>query len=151
MTPKAGRGRFEAPSGRVPAGREPVRARVGLPVWQELGAAQAPAPADEAAGYARPRTRADCLAGGSNAQRPCPWVSCAAHLALDVRDHGSYATVKESFPGVEVWEMAETCALDVADRGGVTAEEVAALLNLTVERARKVEALAVERVEAGAE
>ena len=47
--------------------------------------------------------------------------------------------------------MAETCALDVPDRGGVTAEEVAALLNLTVERARKVESLAVERVEEGAE
>jgi hypothetical protein len=94
----------------------------------------------------RPRTRGDCLSGGRNAQRPCPWVSCAAHLALDVRDRGAYATVRETFPGVEVWDMPETCALDVADRGGAALEEVAALMNLTPERAGRVEALAVERV-----
>ena len=35
--------------------------------------------------------------------------------------------------------MAETCALDVADRGGITLEEVGAILNLTRERIRQVE------------
>jgi DNA-directed RNA polymerase sigma subunit (sigma70/sigma32) len=35
--------------------------------------------------------------------------------------------------------MAETCSLDVADRGGITLEEVGAILNLTRERIRQVE------------
>jgi hypothetical protein len=35
--------------------------------------------------------------------------------------------------------MSETCALDVADRGGTTLEEVGAIMNLTRERIRQVE------------
>jgi DNA-directed RNA polymerase sigma subunit (sigma70/sigma32) len=35
--------------------------------------------------------------------------------------------------------MAETCALDVADRGGATLEEVGDLLNITRERVRQME------------
>ena len=35
--------------------------------------------------------------------------------------------------------MTETCALDVADRGGITLEDVGILLNLTRERIRQVE------------
>jgi DNA-directed RNA polymerase sigma subunit (sigma70/sigma32) len=35
--------------------------------------------------------------------------------------------------------MAETCSLDVADRGGITLEDVGAILNLTRERIRQVE------------
>lgn len=101
-------------------------------------------PADEFADLARPKTRADCLPGGCNEERPCPWVSCAAHLALEVREHGTYASVKVSFPDVEVWDMAETCILDVADRGGATLEEVAALMNLTHERVRQIETRALE-------
>lgn len=146
MTPKAGLGRLDPSSGRAPTGREPVRtrARVGLPVLSEVGSGGGP---DGFVEPARPQTRADCLPGGRNAQRPCPYVSCAAHLALEVRSHGTYATLRESFPGVEVWDMVETCVLDVADRGGAALEEVAALMNLTPERARQVEALAMERVE----
>jgi hypothetical protein len=125
-----------------------------LPVLREVGATRRPRSLPEAVAgggdegeaveVPRPRTRGDCLPGGCNAQRPCPFVSCAAHLALEVRGHGSYATIKETFPGVEVWEMAETCALDVADRGGAALEEVAALLNLSPERAAQIEALATE-------
>jgi hypothetical protein len=35
--------------------------------------------------------------------------------------------------------MSETCALDIADRGGTTLEEVGAIMNLTRERIRQVE------------
>jgi DNA-directed RNA polymerase sigma subunit (sigma70/sigma32) len=35
--------------------------------------------------------------------------------------------------------MAETCSLDVADKGGITLEEVGEILNLTRERIRQVE------------
>lgn len=95
-------------------------------------------PTDE---YQRPQTRGDCLAGGSNAARPCPWVSCTRHLAVEVDDYNG--NIKLNFPDLEVWEMGETCSLDVADRGGVTLAEAGDALNLTRERIRQVEAIAM--------
>jgi len=85
----------------------------------------------------RPTTRADCLAGGVNEERPCPWVSCKYHLALDVNPE--IGSVKINFPDKEPWELVETCALDVADRGGITLEEVGELTNVTRERTRQIE------------
>ena len=81
----------------------------------------------------RPRTRADCI----NGPRPCLHVSCKHHLYLDVNPETG--SVKVNFPDKEVWELEETCALDVADRGGITLEEVGAIMNLTRERIRQVE------------
>jgi hypothetical protein len=81
----------------------------------------------------RPTTRAEC----SDAPRPCPFVSCQHHLYLDVS--ARTGAIKLNFPDLEVWEMTETCALDVADRGGTTLEEVGAIMNLTRERIRQVE------------
>lgn len=81
----------------------------------------------------RPQTRADCGSG----PRPCPWVSCKHHLFLDVNPETG--SIKLNFPDKELTEMRETCALDVADRGGITLEEVGAILNLTRERIRQVE------------
>jgi len=81
----------------------------------------------------RPRTRADC----SNGQRPCPWVSCKHHLYLDVNPETG--SIKLNFPDVELEDMRDTCSLDVADRGGITLEEVGEILNLTRERIRQVE------------
>ncbi len=83
--------------------------------------------------HERPTSRADCKDGA----RPCPFVSCKYHLYLDVNP--ATGSIKLNFPHLEVWEMAETCALDVADRGGVTLEEVGEILNLTRERIRQVE------------
>ena len=81
----------------------------------------------------RPSSRAECAGG----ERPCPFVSCKYHLFLDVNpDTGS---IKLNFPHMEVWEMQETCALDVADKGGITLEEVGEIMNLTRERIRQVE------------
>jgi hypothetical protein len=48
-------------------------------------------------------------------------------------------SIKLNFPDIEVWEMTETCALDVAERGGVTLEEVGEIMNLTRERIRQLE------------
>jgi hypothetical protein len=81
----------------------------------------------------RPETRAEC----QSMPRPCPFVSCSHHLYLDVNP--SSGAIKLNFPHLEVWEMKETCALDVADRGGITLEEVGEILNLTRERIRQVE------------
>jgi hypothetical protein len=89
----------------------------------------------------RPETRAECLPGGRNEARPCPYASCVHHLALDVSERSG--AIKSNFPHLEVWEMPETCALDVADRGGATLEEVAAAMNLTRERVRQLETRAL--------
>jgi hypothetical protein len=102
-------------------------------------------PVEEHASYQRPLVRGDCLAGGSNAARPCPWVSCAQHLALDV--HEGTGNVKVTLPGADMEPdldaMRDTCALDVADRGGETLDEVGAATNLTRERIRQLEAVAL--------
>src|SRR5580693_9842182 len=89
-----------------------------------------------------PSTRADCVGG----ERPCPFVSCKHHLYLDVS--ARTGAIKLNFPDLEVWEMSETCALDVADRGGTTLEEVGAIMNLTRERIRQVEVKGLAKLEA---
>ena len=81
----------------------------------------------------RPRTRAECAHG----QRPCPWVSCKHHLYLDVNPRTG--TIKLNFPDLEPWELEHTCALDVADDGGHTLEQVGDITNLTRERIRQLE------------
>jgi hypothetical protein len=92
--------------------------------------------------YWKPRTRIEC----SDAPRPCPYVSCKHHLYLDVS--ARTGAIKLNFPDLEVWDMNETCALDVADRGGTTLEDVGAIMNLTRERIRQVEVKALAKLEA---
>jgi hypothetical protein len=92
--------------------------------------------------YYKPRTRAECVDG----PRPCPYVSCKHHLFIDVSPRTG--AIKLNFPDLEVWEMAESCALDVADRGGTTLEDVGAIMNLTRERIRQVEVKALAKLEA---
>lgn len=91
---------------------------------------------------AKPRARVECLEG----ERPCPFVSCKHHLYLDVS--ARTGAIKLNFPDLEVWEMTETCALDVADRGGTTLEEVGAIMNLTRERIRQVEVKGLAKLQA---
>jgi len=81
----------------------------------------------------RPRTRADCL----NGPRPCLFVSCKHNLYLDVNPETG--SIKLNFPDKEIWELEHTCALDVAEKGGITLEEVGEIMNLTRERIRQVE------------
>ncbi len=90
----------------------------------------------------KPKSRAECLEG----DRPCPFVSCKHHLYLDVS--ARTGAIKLNFPDLEVWEMNETCALDVADRGGTTLEEVGAIMNLTRERIRQVEVKGLAKLQA---
>jgi hypothetical protein len=56
--------------------------------------------------------------------------------------------IKLNFPDLEVWDLGESCALDVADRGGTTLEDVGAIMNLTRERIRQVEVKALAKLEA---
>lgn len=110
----------------------------------------------------RPVTRADCapwirpVDGAQNHDRPCPWASCRHHLALHIsRQTGAIEPLQ---PGVEIWEMAETCALDLAERGGEpgsglgpgkTLGEVGALFGVTRERIRQVELKATNKIKRG--
>jgi hypothetical protein len=91
--------------------------------------------------YWKPKTRSEC----KDMERPCPYVSCKYHLYIDV--HPLRGSIKLNFPDVEIWEMTETCALDVADRGGITLEEVGEIMNLTRERVRQVETAGLARLQ----
>ncbi len=81
----------------------------------------------------RPRVRAECM----NGPRPCLFVSCKHNLYLDVNPETG--SIKLNFPDKEIWELEYTCALDVAEKGGITLEEVGEIMNLTRERIRQVE------------
>lgn len=90
----------------------------------------------------RPRTRGDCQDG----PRPCPWVGCREHLYLQVSEDTGHIKAQAGEP----WEMAETCALDVADRGGLTLEAVAEIMGVTRERVRQLEARGLKLMQRGA-
>lgn len=92
--------------------------------------------------YWKPKQRKDCKGG----PRPCPYISCAYHLYVDVSPRTG--AIKLNFPDLEVWELSESCSLDIADHGGTTLEDVGAIMNLTRERIRQVEVKALAKIEA---
>ncbi|MGE0547300.1 MAG: sigma factor-like helix-turn-helix DNA-binding protein [Kofleriaceae bacterium] len=81
----------------------------------------------------RPQTRAECRGEA----RPCPWVACKHHLYLDINPETG--SIKINFPDLEPWELQHTCALDVAEDGARTLEQIGEITNLTRERVRQVE------------
>jgi sigma-70-like protein len=84
----------------------------------------------------RPRTREDCRDG----VRPCPW-SCRHNLAYEITAVGSIKLHA-------IAEGALACALDAAERGGMTLEETAQALGVTRERARQIEVRALLKLHA---
>lgn len=91
----------------------------------------------------RPKAWGDC----EKVTGPCPWISCSMNLYIDVIPvagrPNSPPIVKYNFPGREIDQLKETCALRVALRGstveptqgaGMTLEEVGELVNLTSQR-----------------
>jgi hypothetical protein len=91
----------------------------------------------------RPTTRDECRGEA----RPCPWVACKHHLYLDINPETG--SIKINFPDLEPWELKHTCALDVAERGGITLEEVGEIMNLTRERIRQVEVRGLLKLKMG--
>ena len=91
--------------------------------------------------HPRPKTRGDCIDG----PRPCPWVGCRHHLYLDVLPGSGELKIRL---GGEPEDLPEdrSCALDVADRGGATLDDLAQLAGLTRERMRQIEAKAIARL-----
>ena len=94
----------------------------------------------------QPRIRRDCLTGGINESRPCVRVTCRWNLYLDVNP--STGSIKLNFPDLEPGEMTSSCALDIADQGGSTLEEIGAAYNITRERSRQVETNAFDQLTA---
>ncbi len=92
------------------------------------------------ADHPRPATRADCRTG----PRPCPYVGCRHHLYLETKPTGA---ITVSWPHLEPWEIPETCALDVAECGQHTLDEIGDLLNLSWERVRKIEKVALSQLQ----
>jgi len=79
-----------------------------------------------------PLYRNECADG----PRPCPLVRCRYHLFLEVLPTG---TIVFNHPGVEPWELKHSCALDVADDGTQTLEDIASALGVTRESIRLIE------------
>lgn len=74
-----------------------------------------------------PVVRGDCLPGGINEARPCPYNLCRWYL----------------YPS----ESTEaTCVLDVADQGGATLEQISKFLGVTRERVRQIEEKALRKI-----
>jgi hypothetical protein len=98
--------------------------------------------------YERPRTRGDCLPGGCNAERPCPWVSCRHNLYLDVQRSGA---IRLCHPHLAPEQMEQSCALDIIDANdadrdapqGCSLDVCAVAMNLSPEHIRALEALAL--------
>lgn len=107
----------------------------------------------------RPLNRSDCIDG----PRPCAHVSCRYHLAIEVsptglltsplmhrglslRDDPDYAEAWLGAVSDAVQFMPNSCALDVADDGPLTLDEVGDILALTRERARQIEVRALHQV-----
>jgi Sigma-70, region 4 len=91
----------------------------------------------------RPTSREECRGEA----RPCPWVACKHHLYLDINPETG--SIKINFPDLEPWDLKHTCALDVAERGGITLEEVGEIMNLTRERIRQVEVRGLLKLKMG--
>lgn len=83
----------------------------------------------------RPGTRGECV----NGPRPCPWVGCKYHLWLNVgkRGHVTYR------PGSE---GDDSCALDVADRGGVDGAGFARSMGISRARGDQIYQGALKKV-----
>ena len=94
---------------------------------------------EECVSFTRPATRGECR----HLPRPCPFVGCRHHLYLDAKPTGA---ITLSWPHLAPWEIPESCALDVAECGEHTLDEVGALLNVTQERIRKIEVRALGRL-----
>jgi hypothetical protein len=96
--------------------------------------------------------------------RPCVFASCRHHLLARVQKNGTILFNDDAYRGSRsralnarkvaggkraearqilravnrLWELPETCALDVADRGEHTWPEVAQLLGVDKERVRQI-------------
>ena len=87
---------------------------------------------------ARPLVRGDCADG----PRPCARIRCRHHLFLDTVTIGGEPTSK--FASLEA--MTETCSLDVATRGSLTAREIGLLMGISHGRVQQIEEIGMAKM-----
>lgn len=93
----------------------------------------------------RPLTRGECVDG----PRPCPYLSCKYHLAIEVTMGGSIKAMRpdvfdaEGVPDLE--RLDETCVLDVADRAPQP-HEISELLNIAPQLVERIEERAMKKL-----
>ena len=96
----------------------------------------------------RPDVWSECMGRPPTGEEGvCPFVGCRHHLALDVKPRNGHLT--EVFPHVgleKLDRLPANCALRVASKGEHTLEEVGEFMNLTRERVRQIEAVALEKM-----
>ena len=88
----------------------------------------------------RPATWGDCRGHTG----PCPWVGCRAHRYLEINE--GTGTIKLNFPDLDPLELDDPCTLAIAERGALTLEETGVKVNLTRERVRQVEVMALRKL-----
>jgi hypothetical protein len=72
---------------------------------------------------------------------PCPHAVCRFNLTSERRDSRGAKPAEAHLPVVH-----EACALEAADQGGMTLEEIAVRLSLTRERVRQIELGALKKL-----
>jgi hypothetical protein len=72
---------------------------------------------------------------------PCPHAFCRFNLTAEGRDHRGAKPAHMPLPVVR-----ESCALEAAENGGMTLEEIATRLALTRERVRQIELAALQKL-----
>ena len=71
----------------------------------------------------------------------CPHTACRFNLTAEHRDNRGAKSAERHLPMVR-----EACALDAAEIGGMTHEEIASRLSLTRERVRQIEFAALSKL-----
>ena len=72
---------------------------------------------------------------------PCPYAICRFNLTAETRDSRGAKPAHASAP-----ILREACALEAAEQGGMTLEEIAARFALTRERVRQIELSALRKI-----
>ena len=72
---------------------------------------------------------------------PCPHTVCRFNLTSERRDNRGAKPAEMHLPIVR-----ESCALEAAELGGMTLEEIASRLSLTRERVRQIQLAALAKV-----
>ena len=72
---------------------------------------------------------------------PCPHAMCRFNLTAERRDNRGAKPAELHLPVVR-----EACALEAAEQGGMTLEEIATRLSLTRERVRQIELVALKKL-----
>lgn len=92
----------------------------------------------------KPSNYSECLSLGLGLTQPCPYRECRYHLVEGKRQRTYSGQLCRSTR--EADDGLETCALAVAQDGGLTGAEVGAMLGISRQRAEQIEATALLKI-----